>query len=260
MKKLKKKKVKKDCMLQPRRELNNKQKQITEGMISFWTEERLNVLASVLLQKSVVKLSLIEWLCTHFCKEKRIEYKLRPNDPIEFHLYNSYQNCLNRYSGIGIAAYARHDRVMIEYVSESSPMPIVHKNNKSIAWDSKYLTGARYKDGTKYNYIVTSIGQLKFFHWAMENKVFDYCLNNAKDINAHMKNTRDLKAKEIQRNKKNSSLHEHKSITGKNHQPVKRRKKMSTPKCQEPVCSVKIVTLKVADNTGDGLPFSIMEC
>ncbi len=34
-------------------------------------------------------------------------------------------------------------------------------------------------------YLITSVGQLNFFTWAMQHKVIDYCINNADEIEEH---------------------------------------------------------------------------
>ena len=56
-----------------------------------------------------------------------------------------------------------------------------------------------YKDNT---FIQTTLGQLNFFRWALENKVIDYIENNSVNINNDM-NKRNSTAKIKKREEKN---------------------------------------------------------
>jgi hypothetical protein len=40
----------------------------------------------------------------------------------------------------------------------------------------------RRANGKNMIYLITSVGQLNFFHWAMENRVIDYCIEHLKEI------------------------------------------------------------------------------
>jgi hypothetical protein len=55
-----------------------------------------------------------------------------------------------------------------------------------IVWESNYLVGSRYIGNKKMIYLVTSVGQLIFFWWALTNKVVDYCERHIDDIREHM--------------------------------------------------------------------------
>ena len=46
------------------------------------------------------------------------------------------------------------------------------------------------------NYIITTVGQLNFFKWFIENKIYEYALNNIKLIDLDMTNTMNSKNKD----------------------------------------------------------------
>jgi len=41
-------------------------------------------------------------------------------------------------------------------------------------------------------YLITSVGQLNFFTWAMENQVIEFCINNVKRIELHYEETQKM--------------------------------------------------------------------
>jgi hypothetical protein len=45
-------------------------------------------------------------------------------------------------------------------------------------------------------YLITSVGQLNFFTWAMEHKVIDYCIQNVEHIEDHYNRTQEMPAPE----------------------------------------------------------------
>lgn len=50
----------------------------------------------------------------------------------------------------------------------------------------------------KHNYVITSIGQVNLFRWAIQNKIVQYCFENLDDIKLHEK-TRKERPKEPKR-------------------------------------------------------------
>ena len=85
-------------------------------------------------------------------------------------VYLSYKNQLNSFSKKHFDPFCRRNRIEYEF-----------------------------SDGTK---IVTTVGQLNFFRWAIQNNVLKYIIDNYKDIEEDMnQNTKKKKEQESQQKK-----------------------------------------------------------
>lgn len=101
---------------------------------------------------STISLRIIDWFTTNYSKKYFITYI---NNNKRFNVYNDYKLQLKAYSKKRFDPFCRWDRISIPY-------------NKVE--------------------ILTTIGQLNFFKWAIENNIIEYIENNIKDIEDDMSN------------------------------------------------------------------------
>jgi len=115
-----------------------------------------------------VSLRLIDWFVTNYSKKffTQLESKTR----IKFKIYTDYKLKLKAYSKKRFDPFCRWDRIMIPYNDNSS--------------------------------IQTTLGQLNFFKWILENDILAYIENNIVEIEADMnKRSSSSKNKKIQSTK-----------------------------------------------------------
>jgi len=152
--------------------------------------EMLNVLARILLKKpqqNSITLSILEWLIINYSKDHSLQYKVGTHD---FDLHKSYVTNLNTFGRPYFDVYSRNQRILVVYISESSPIPL-GEDQSELYWTGKQLCGARIVSGEKHNYIITSIGQVNLFRWAIQNKIVQYCVENLDDIKLHEKTRKE---------------------------------------------------------------------
>jgi len=123
---------------------------------------------SVVNGESRVSLRIIDWFVTNYAKKFETEYvvKMRTGilkDLVEdcvFKVYNRYKLQLKAYSKKRFDSFCRWERITIPC-----------------------------NDGTE-EYIETTIGQLNFFKWSIENNLLEYIETHYEDIEKDM-NTRN---------------------------------------------------------------------
>jgi hypothetical protein len=176
------------------RDIKGKQELILVSLNQFYDIEynRLALL-DILEGKNKISLRIIDWFVTNFSKKHNVEYSLKKKitspkritmkkihgkmskkeEPKSSNLnhvnvYLSYKNQLNSFSKKNFDPFCRNNRIEYEF-----------------------------KDGTK---IVTTVGQLNFFRWAIQNNVLKYIIDNYKKIEEDMNlNTKKKKEQETQK-------------------------------------------------------------
>tara|TARA_B100000405_G_scaffold142631_1_gene99838 strand:- start:952 stop:1503 length:552 start_codon:yes stop_codon:yes gene_type:complete len=131
----------------------------------FSDEDNINTMLSIVEGTSRISLRLIDWFITNHCKNAKSSMV---NKDIQ-DIYHNYRAQLKAYKKIKFDPFRRRQRIMFQY-SDSS---------------DKFLN--------------TTIGQLNFFKWAIDNNIIRYIserfdeLENA--MNSHqksLKETRDI--------------------------------------------------------------------
>jgi hypothetical protein len=125
-------------------------------------------LYEVILGLSPLSLRVIDWFITHFAKTRTVIYWINDstNEYTEqspsntnfrkFNLYLDYRAQLKSYTKLYFDPFRRHER--ISFVLEKDPIKVVE----------------------------STIGQLNFFRWALQNHVLDYIQNHLTEIEEHM--------------------------------------------------------------------------
>ena len=158
--------------------VNSKSTLLLQFLFSFYKiEKNMTIFYQIVSQNSVLSLRLLDWLITNYSKKYNIMYPIiNKGEKNYFNIYLSYKNQLKAYSKKYFDPFCRRDRIII---------------NKETLNCEEY-------DDQEYNKqenIVTTVGQLNFFKWFIENKVLDYSINNIKSIDDDMNMTLHAKKK-----------------------------------------------------------------
>lgn len=129
---------------------------LLNNLTAFYNmDNNLNKMLSIINGESNISLRIVDWFATNYSKKYYTVYTLSNSDK-RFKVYMDYKLKLKAYSKKRFDPFCRWERINILY-----------KGN---------------------TYIQTTIGQLNFFKWALENEVIDYINNNytiiEKDMNS----------------------------------------------------------------------------
>lgn len=117
---------------------------LMNNLMDYYKDEALlHRMLKIITGESKTSLRIVDWFVTNFAKKFYIIYDIPVEDGLRrFKVYNDYKLKLKAYSKRRFDPFCRWDRISIPY-----------KNGQSIE---------------------TTIGQLNFFKWALENKVIDF--------------------------------------------------------------------------------------
>lgn len=122
----------------------------------FNDAKHLDLLLGILITgKYKVSLRIIDWFVTNYSKKYNLVIQNKNNKP--FIVYLEYKSQLKAYSKKQFDPFCRRARIYYEYDT-----------------DKKFET---------------TIGQLNFFRWAIENNIIDYIIKNYDDIEKDMNST-----------------------------------------------------------------------
>ena len=158
---------------------------LLNNLMEFYkNEEFLNKIMGIITGESKISLRIVDWFSTNYAKKYYTLYTIDEelDSSRRFKVYIDYKLKLKAYSKKRFDPFCRWDRISIPYNSES--------------------------------FIETTIGQLNFFKWALENKVIDFIENNydiiEKDMNGRNSTS---KRKELYDNNKTRKKREELSIS-----------------------------------------------
>ena len=126
----------------------------------YQCESNIEKMIKVINGETKISLRIVDWFVTNYAKKNYTIYNLpiSKNDDITIHrfkVYNDYKLKLKAYSKKRFDPFCRWERISMPY------------QNKQIE---------------------TTIGQLNFFKWAIENKVIEYIESNYQIIEQDMNN------------------------------------------------------------------------
>ena len=148
--------------------------------IYYQEDDNIDRMIPIVTGNAQVSLRVLDWFVTNYSKIYDINLMIKKNrDLIKFSVYQDYKNKLKSYNKRFFDPFCRQNK--------------------------KNLTN---KIAFKYNedkYLVTTIGQLNFFRWAIRNNVINYVEEHLELINNHMNNNnykkKKLKKKDMKENK-----------------------------------------------------------
>tara|TARA_B100000575_G_scaffold156047_1_gene124543 strand:+ start:600 stop:1091 length:492 start_codon:yes stop_codon:yes gene_type:complete len=136
----------------------------------FYNNNKFNKIVNIITGKSELSLRTIDWFVTNYAYKYNIVCNINNKN---INIYNSYKNQLRAYNKRFFDPFCR-----------------INKNNiiKRVIF--------RYNNE---KYIETTIGQINFFRWALENNIIDYIENNYNNIYNDL-NNKNTKKKIINNN------------------------------------------------------------
>jgi hypothetical protein len=139
------------------------------NLLKFYElDNNMDYMLRIINGESRISLRIIDWFATNYAKKYYTVYTIANtnNTPIRrFKVYVDYKLKLKAYSKKRFDPFCRWDRINIPY-----------------------------KDG---KYIQTTIGQLNFFKWALENNVVRYIEENYANIEKDMNNRNSTSKKKL---------------------------------------------------------------
>lgn len=157
--------------------INSQNELLLNNLLTFYKKDNnLQNMLNIINGKSNISLRIVDWFVTNYAKSKFTTYNIdsKINKETRFNVYNNYKLQLKAYSKKRFDPFCRWDRIAIPYFTNNDKM-----------------------------YIETTIGQLNFFKWAIENKVIDFIINNYEDIEKDM-NSRNSTSKKKEISQSNS--------------------------------------------------------
>ena len=157
---------------------------LLNNLIEFYkNSENIDLMLNIITGVSKISLRIVDWFATNYAKKNYTYYDVCVNNSVKrFKVYFDYKLKLKAYSKKRFDPFCRWDRISIPY-----------------------------KNG---DFIETTIGQLNFFKWAIENKVLDYIKDNYDIIEKDMNNRNTTsKRKENTDNTKTRKKREELSIS-----------------------------------------------
>ena len=123
----------------------------------YLDEKNINILIPIVNGLSKISLRVLDWFVTNFCKKHNtvIHYQ-KDGKPNKLIVHLDYKNQLKAYSKKQFDPFCRRERINFIY--------------------------------GKGNELLTTVGQLNFFRWAIEYHVLDYINDNLDIIEADMNN------------------------------------------------------------------------
>ena len=157
---------------------------LLKSLLDFYNKDKLMTMVKIINGESNISLRIIDWFVTNYAKMNYTIYQWNNNS--RFKVYNDYKLKLKAYSKKRFDPFCRWERIIVPY------------------------------DGD--NNMETTIGQLNFFRWAIENKIIDYISENYDKIENDM-------------NKRNSSSRKKKETISEN-KTRKKREELSISACK----------------------------
>jgi hypothetical protein len=132
---------------------------LLHNLMEFYKDEKtLNRMLKIITGESKISLRIVDWFSTNYAKKYYTLYFIdeESDNARRFKVYVDYKLKLKAYSKRRFDPFCRWDRISIPYKKDTC--------------------------------IETTIGQLNFFKWALENKVVDYIEENYEMIEKDMNN------------------------------------------------------------------------
>ena len=177
--------------------LNTQNDLLMRNLMDFYkNHDNLNKMMRIINGESKISLRIVDWFVTNFAKKNYTIYELpsgmNKSESIRFKVYNDYKLKLKAYSKRRFDPFCRWERISIPYDND--------------------------------NFMETTIGQLNFFKWAIENRIVDYIEEHYQDIENDMNHRNST-------SKRNISIDD--SIdTNDNGKTRKKREELSVSACK----------------------------
>ena len=162
-------------------------------------DDNLEKMLQIINGKSKISLRIVDWFATNYSKKNYTVYEINKNDEkSRFKVYNDYKLKLKAYSKKRFDPFFRWERINVPYGQDT--------------------------------YIQTTLGQLNFFKWAIENEIIKYIETNydiiERDMNQKNKSTKNVSISSTDSDMSISSVSSSGS-TNSNNKTRKKREELS---------------------------------
>ena len=186
--------------------INTQNDLLMRNLMEFYkNHENLNKMMRIINGESKISLRIVDWFVTNFAKKNYTIYEMPISnnscETVRFKVYNDYKLKLKAYSKRRFDPFCRWERISIPYDNNS--------------------------------FMETTIGQLNFFKWAIENRIVDYIEENYQDIENDMNHRNST-------SKRNMSIDNQYDIND-NSKTRKKREELSVSACK----CIKKETVKI---------------
>ena len=139
--------------------ISSKKDLLMQSLINFFaTKENLDKVIPIITGKSKISLRILDWFVTNYSKKNNISYEIELNNKKKnFIVYLDYKSQLKAYSKKQFDPFCRRERISF----------FDHSNTE----------------------LVTTVGQLNFFRWAIETNIINYIIENFSLIETDMNNS-----------------------------------------------------------------------
>ena len=148
---------------------------LLDTLMKFYNKDgNLSKILSIINGHARESLRLIDWFVTNYAKKNFVGYDLvdKHGRTKRFKVYIDYKLKLKAYSKKRFDPFCRWDRIVIPYEGDT--------------------------------HIQTTIGQLNFFKWALENNILSYISEHLDEIEKDMNNRNSTAKRKITTNQNNS--------------------------------------------------------
>ena len=175
--------------------LSHRQELLFDKLKLFYNSDNMGKLLPIINGETKLSLRIIDWFVTNYTKKNNII------------LYNKKRKIVTKKSPKS-KLESKTKKTKYEYVDEQFNIFLNYKSQLK-AYSKKNFDPFCRRERLNFfydndNHIVTTIGQLNFFKWGIENKVLDYIETHLekidKDMNTNIKREED-KVKKSKKNK-----------------------------------------------------------
>jgi hypothetical protein len=141
------------------KKISSKKDLLMHSLIYFFSDrEKLDKIIPIITGKSNISLRILDWFVTNYSKKNNIWYEILQNNKIKnFIVYLDYKSQLKAFAKTNFDPFCRRERISF----------IDHDNNE----------------------LITTVGQLNFFRWSLENNILEYINENYEVIENDMNNS-----------------------------------------------------------------------
>lgn len=167
---------------------------LLQNLMDFYSNrDHLHKMMYIINGESKVSLTIVDWFVTNYAKKYYTVYSLptSSSETVRFKVYNDYKLKLKAYSKKRFDPFCRWERIFIPYDQEK--------------------------------HMETTIGQLNFFKWAIENNIVDYIKQHYDEIEADMNERKSSYSRDA------SSVEQKNTVTEKSR---KKREELSISACK----------------------------
>ena len=138
--------------------IKDKKDMVLPNLYEFFKESgNIQKMLPIIMGESKISIRVLDWFVTNYAKNKKLYYKL---DNKTFNVHMDYKSQLKGYKKKLFDPFCRKKRIPFYY--------------------------------NEVEYVITTIGQLNFFKWAISKKILDYVIDNFEAIYKDMQKKKEL--------------------------------------------------------------------